>query len=227
MPSVGVVIVAGGKGMRMGGALPKQFMILDQKPVLAHVINIFAKTLRSADIVVVLPSDHIEYWTNLSSRFSVAPHKVVAGGEERFHSVKCGIDALKEDVDLIAVHDGVRPLCSQELIERCVKEATRNFSAIPVVEVVDSFRRVDGLESEVVDRKSLRAVQTPQVFDAPTLKRAYRCDFKVSFTDDASVVEAWGGSLHLCEGERQNIKITTVEDLAYAQLILDSYEESL
>lgn len=225
MPTVGVVIVAGGKGLRMGGDQPKQFMILDQAPVLAHSINIFAKSLKSSDIVVVLPADHIEYWNNLSSRFNVAAHKVVAGGEERFHSVKCGIEALKEDVELIAVHDGVRPLCSKELVERCVGEAMRYMSAIPVIPVNDSFRRVSDSDSEIVDRSTLRAVQTPQIFDAPTLKRAYRCEYSAAFTDDASVVEAWGERVHLCEGERRNIKITTREDMAFAQLLIDSENE--
>ncbi len=222
-PKVGVVIVAGGKGERMGSATPKQFMILGQAPVLAHTINIFAKSIKKADIVVVLPSQHVDYWKNLASRFNVAEHRVVEGGEQRFHSVKCGIDAMSEDVEIIAVHDGVRPLCSEELINRGVECATFNGTAIPAIEVSDSFRVVgDSEESKIIDRKTLRAIQTPQIFDSAILRRAYRVDYNPQFTDDASVVEAMGEHITLYQGEKSNIKITTVEDLEYARIIVES-----
>ncbi len=212
-PKVGVVIVAGGKGERMGGAIPKQFRILGQAPILAHSINTMAEGAKPSEIVVVLPEAHIDYWRNLASRFEVAKHKVVAGGAERFHSVKAGIEALGETIDIIAVHDGVRPHCSAELVERCVECAKANGSAIPVVEVVDSIRVVEGESSHAVDRSTLRAVQTPQIFDAVVLRRAYAMEWSSAITDDASAVEAAGYSVCLCEGERNNIKITTLEDL--------------
>ncbi len=227
MPRVGVVIVAGGKGLRMGGSTPKQFRILDQQPILGHTINIFAKALDTAEIVVVLPSESIDYWKNYSSRFAVAKHKTVVGGEERFHSVKNGIEALSTDCEIIAVHDGVRPLCSIELIDRCIAGAIASGSAIPTVAVVDSFRKVEGGSSEIVDRTQLRAVQTPQMFDAVTLRRAYNQPFSKAFTDDASVVEASGERVWLVEGDRSNIKITTTEDLIFAQALMEAQVEAL
>ncbi len=227
-PRLGVVIVAGGKGVRMGGgATPKQFRFLGQLPILAHSINIFAEVDPLAQIVVVLPTEHIDYWNNLSSRFKVAKHTTVSGGDQRFDSVKCGVDTLSEDCEIIAVHDGVRPLCSVELIDRAIYCATANGSAIPAISVVDSFREVTQCGSQIVDRSKLRAVQTPQIFDAITLRRAYRQPYDPTFTDDASVVERMGEKVYLCEGDRANIKITTSEDLIFANALLEAYLEQM
>ncbi|MFR9524250.1 MAG: 2-C-methyl-D-erythritol 4-phosphate cytidylyltransferase [Rikenellaceae bacterium] len=224
-PKIGVVVVAGGKGERMGGNTPKQFRILSQAPVLVHSINALASALQPAEIVVVLPEAHIEFWRNLSSRFEVADHKIVAGGSERFHSVRAGVEAISEVVDMIAVHDGVRPLCSKEMVERCADCASRYGSAIPVIAVSDSIRVVEGESSKSIDRATLRAVQTPQIFDSALLRRAYGQEYTPSVTDDASLVETLGESVMLCEGEKSNIKITTNEDLLYAQMILDERDE--
>ncbi len=224
-PKVGAVIVAGGKGVRMGGETPKQFRILGQAPILVHSINAISLASKAADIVVVLPKAHIDYWKNLAARFMVAAHRVVEGGEERFDSVKAGIEALDESVDIIAVHDGVRPLCSKELIERCIESAKAHGSAIPAIALSDSLRRVEGEHSQVVDRSTLRAVQTPQTFDAILLRRAYSQSYNPSFTDEGSAVEALGEQITLCEGERSNIKITTEEDLLYAEMILNHRDE--
>ncbi|MFI3302794.1 MAG: 2-C-methyl-D-erythritol 4-phosphate cytidylyltransferase [Rikenellaceae bacterium] len=225
-PRLGVVIVAGGKGSRMGGgATPKQFRFIGQLPVLAHSINTFANVDSAAEIVVVLPAEHIAYWENLAARFNVAQHKCVEGGAERFHSVKCGVEALSADCEIIAVHDGVRPMCSEELINRAIYCALSNGSAIPVVNVVDSFRMLSGEESQIVDRTALRAVQTPQIFDAQIIRRAYRQTFDTLFTDDASVVERMGERVYLCEGDRSNIKITTLEDLIFANALVEAYAE--
>ncbi len=222
---VGVVIVAGGSGRRAGGVTPKQYQILGQQPMLVHTINAFARALPSAAIVVVVAEDRVEYWSNLSARFDVARHRVVAGGAERFHSVKAGIEALSETIDVIAVHDGARPLCSKELIERCVACAVSSGSAIPVVALSDSVREVvDGGESRALDRSTLRAVQTPQVFDAVLLRRGYRQSYCDSFTDEGSIVESLGERLWLCEGESQNIKVTTAEDMLLAELIMERRE---
>ena len=223
-PRVGVIIVAGGSGKRMGGSLPKQFSILGDRPILAHTINAFREALPASHIVVVLPADQIAFWRNYSSRFDVAKHAVVEGGKERFHSVKCGIEALSQAVELIAIHDGVRPFASRELILRTIECATKYGSAIPVVEVVDSIRAVDGDKSHIVPRSTLRAVQTPQVFDSATIRSAYDTPYCADFTDDASVVEAMGESVSLCEGERSNIKITTPEDISIAGAILDKIQ---
>ena len=227
-PKLGVVITAGGQGLRMGGGeRPKQFRILAQEPVLAHSINLFTEVDPSCEIVVVLPAEHTEYWENLAARFGVSKHKCVAGGKERFDSVKCGIEALSMDCELIAVHDGVRPLCSVELVDRAIYCAVSSGSAIPVVEVVDSYREVCDKDSQVVDRTKLRIVQTPQIFDATTLRRAYAQSFSPSFTDDASVVESLGERVFLCLGERANIKITTLEDLIFANALLEAYENEI
>ena len=224
MAKRGVVIVAGGSGKRMGASLPKQFMLLGGIPVVARTINTFSEALPNADIVVVLPEEHIALWRNLASRFDVAPHRCVAGGKERFHSVKCGIEVLGSEVEYIAVHDGVRALASKRLVIRAALAVEEHKAVIPVVDVVDSYRRVVGDVSEIVPRSELRIVQTPQMFSAELLRRAYEQPFDASFTDDASVVEALGEKIALVEGERTNIKLTTPEDMAYAEWLLSREE---
>lgn len=216
----GVIIVAGGSGKRMQSAIPKQFMLLGGMPVVARTINTFSETLPGAEIVVVLPEEHLAMWKNLAARFDVAVHKCVAGGKERFHSVKAGIDALSDNVTSIAVHDGVRALISKKLIIRATLAVEDNEAVIPVINVVDSYRRVTADGSEIVPRSELRIVQTPQIFKSETLRRAYEQEFDASFTDDASVVEATGVSITLVEGEDSNIKLTTPEDMEWAEWFL-------
>ena len=220
MAKRGVIIVAGGSGSRMQSALPKQFLMLGGKPVVAHTINTFSEALPGADIVVVLPEEHIPLWHNLRARFDVAPHRIVAGGKERFHSVLNGINALPQETEYIAVHDGVRAMVSKRLIIRAMLAAEEHDAVIPVVDVVDSYRRVEGENSYIVPRSELRIVQTPQIFKAELLRNAYNVEFSTAFTDDASVVEACGGHITLVEGERTNIKLTTPEDLTYAEHLL-------
>ena len=201
----------------MQSALPKQFMMLGGLPVVAHTINTFSEALPGAEIVVVLPEEHIPLWRNLAARFDIAVHRSIAGGKERFHSVKNGLDALSEEVEYVAVHDGVRALATKKMILRVQLAAEETGAAIPVTEVVDSYRRVDGSESYIVPRSELRIVQTPQTFSAALLRRAYEQPFSDKFTDDASVVEALGAKISLVEGERRNIKLTTPEDMAWAE----------
>lgn len=221
MAKRGVIIVAGGSGRRMGGAMPKQFMILDGMPIVARTINTFAEALPGSDIVVVLPEEHIAMWQNLAARFDVAEHRCVAGGKERFHSVKAGIEALAAEVEQIAVHDGVRALVSKQLIIRAVLAAEEHCAVIPVTTVVDSYREVMANGSTaIIDRSKLRIVQTPQIFSAETLRKAYEQPFDERFTDDASVVEAMGVTITTVEGEARNIKITTPNDLAYAEWLV-------
>ena len=208
----------------MQSALPKQFLILDGLPVVARTINTFAEAMPGADIVVVLPKDDIEMWRNLAARFDVAVHRCVAGGEERFHSVRCGLEALSPEVEYVAVHDGVRALVSKKLIIRTLLDAEQNDATIPVIEVADSYRRVTGQESEIVPRSELRIVQTPQIFKASLLRKAYEQPFSTAFTDDASVVETLGQRISLVEGERTNIKLTTPDDLSWAEWWLRSRE---
>lgn len=213
--------MAGGSGKRMQSALPKQFMMLGGLPVVAHTINTFSEALPGAEIVVVLPEEHIPLWRNLAARFDIAVHRCIAGGKERFHSVKNGLEALSEEVEYVAVHDGVRALATKKMILRVQLAAEERGAAIPVTEVVDSYRRVDGSESYIVPRTELRIVQTPQTFSAALLRRAYEQPFSDKFTDDASVVEALGAKITLVEGERRNIKLTTPEDMAIAERLLE------
>lgn len=225
MAKIGVIIVAGGSGQRMGSTLPKQFLMLGNMPILGHTINRMREALPASEIVVVLPEDHIELWRNLSARFDIATHKITTGGKERFYSVKNGIAALSPDIKIIAIHDGVRPLATKKLIIRLVLEAEKCHAVIPVVAPADSFRVVNGDTSEIINRSTLRMVQTPQVFDAEVLKAAYEQPFSALFTDDASVVEAKGHTITLIEGERSNIKITTPADLVFAQALLETIED--
>ena len=224
MAKRGVIIVAGGSGSRMQSSLPKQFMILGGEPVVARTINTFYEALPGAEIVVVLPEEHIALWRNLAARFDVAPHRTVCGGKERFDSVKNGIKALSEEVEYIAIHDGVRALASKRLIIGTMLEAERYDAVIPVVDAVDSYRVVEGEESKVISRSQLRIVQTPQVFRSDILRRAYEQDYDTRFTDDATVVESLGVKISLFKGDRSNIKLTTPEDMVYAEALLQQTE---
>lgn len=222
MATTGVIIVAGGSGRRMGATLPKQFMMLGNEPILAHSINRIHEALPAAEIVVVLPEEHIALWRNIAARFDIAHHKITAGGTERFYSVKNGLKELSDEVKIIAVHDAVRPLASKKLIIKLILEAEKSVAVIPVVAPVDSFRKIEGDDSKIIDRSALRIVQTPQVFNATILRRAYEQNFSSTFTDDASVVEAIGEKITLCEGERGNLKITTPEDMVIATALLEA-----
>ena len=225
MAEIGVIIVAGGAGRRMGGALPKQFMMLEQQPILARSINRIHEALPKAEIVVVLPAEYVELWRNMAARFDVARHKIAIGGKERFHSVKSGLAALSEGVRTIAVHDAVRPLASKKLIIRLVLATEKHDAVIPVVAPADSYRSVEGDDSKIIDRSALRMVQTPQLFRAEALRKAYEQEFSESFTDDASVVEAAGYKVALEEGERENFKITTPLDITLARAIITAEGE--
>ena len=219
-----VIIVAGGSGTRCGGSLPKQFRMLGNRPVLARTIDLFAQALRGAEIVVVLPAQYTDFWKNFSARFDITAHTVVAGGAERFDSVRCGLQALRTDPELIAVQDAVRPLGTPEMICRIVAAAAESGAAVPAVAPVDSFRETDGEASHIVDRNRLRIVQTPQVFRADWLTEAYRTEYDPRFTDDASVVEAAGHAVRLVEGERTNLKLTEPDDFAVAEALLAARE---
>lgn len=206
--------------------MPKQFMMLGQEPILARTINLFSEALPKAELVVVLPEEHIALWRNLAARFDVAPHKIAPGGKERFDSVKSGLAALSDEVETIAVHDAVRPLATKKLIIRLALAAEEAEAVIPVVAPHDSIRQVEGESSHIVDRSLLRMVQTPQFFQAEVLRKAYSQTFSPLFTDDASVVEAAGHKITLTEGEEQNIKITTPIDLTIAEAIIADRDEA-
>lgn len=227
-----VLIVAGGKGLRMGGDLPKQFIPLEGKPVLMHTLEAFYRWDSSAELVLVLPEDHQPYWKMLCREIGCkVPHRIANGGETRFHSVRNGLQFLSEEIEnasgrnekvLVAVHDGVRPFVSPEVISACFEEAEKNGAAIPVMPMIDSLRETDANGSHLVDRSRYFAVQTPQVFHSDVLLKAYGQDFSPLFTDDASVVEAMGQSIRLVTGNRENIKLTTPFDLLIAKGLLSS-----
>ncbi|MDR3653998.1 MAG: 2-C-methyl-D-erythritol 4-phosphate cytidylyltransferase [Paludibacter sp.] len=213
------IIVAGGKGERMNADIPKQFLEIDGKPVLMYSLEVFHRYNADIQIILVLPEVQIEFWNELCKKHNfVLPHQIVAGGTTRFQSVKNGLKAVTIP-SLVAIHDGVRPLVSVETIARCFDEAERHNAAIPVVDLVDSIRQITENGSQSVDRNAFKLVQTPQVFDSEILKRAYEQDFLALFTDDASVVEAIGETIHLVEGNRENIKITTEFDLRIAETL--------
>lgn len=220
-----VLVVAGGRGTRMGGQRPKQFLELAGRPVLMHTLEAFARWDTTADLVVVLPADQQEAWQQLCEEHAYRrPHRVVAGGETRFHSVQNGLRAVACAADgLIAVHDGVRPLVAPSVIAECFAAAADGGAAVPVVPMIESVREVsaDG-RSHPVDRERLRVVQTPQVFRADVLRAAYRQPYNPRFTDDASVVEASGVAVCLVPGNRENVKLTTPMDLVLAERLIES-----
>lgn len=219
------IIVAGGSGTRFGAQLPKQFLELKGRPILMHTIEAFGHCGDcSFDIVVTLPADQMDLWQQLCHKYGFdLPHRVVPGGETRWHSVKNALDSIQDinDVDIIAVHDGVRPLVTVELIGRTIETARRDGAAIPVVTLNDSVRQVKGEISHALDRSTLRAVQTPQAFDARLLRDAYSLPYQPTFTDDASVVECAGHLVTLVEGDPHNLKITRPMDLALAEYLLN------
>ena len=221
------LIVAGGSGTRYGAQMPKQFLELKGKPILMRTIQTFEQALKGLghEIVVTLPAGQFAQWQTLcrEQAFDV-PHRVVSGGETRWHSVKNALDSIGDiaDVDVIAVHDGVRPLAGTDLINRVLDAARRDGAAIPVVPLNDSVRQVDIDVSHALDRSMLRAVQTPQAFDARLLLEAYHQPFDPTFTDDASVVERAGYDVTLVEGDPQNLKITRPMDLALAEYLLSN-----
>lgn len=212
-----IIIVAGGKGLRMGGDIPKQFLPVGGKPVLMRTLEAFHAYDASMQLILVLPVSQQAYWKQLCAEYQFdLAHEIADGGETRFHSVKNGLSLVKED-GLVGVHDGVRPFVSQEVIARCYEEAVSLKAVIPVIGVVETVRYLTGEGSETVPRYQYKLVQTPQVFEVALLRRAYEQVYTELFTDDASVVEALGEKVYLVEGNRENIKLTTPFDLKLAE----------
>ena len=214
-----VIVTAGGSGRRMGSTVPKQFLLLNGKPVIMHSIQAFYQYSSEISIVVVLPESHMDYWHQLCSKhhFEI-PHRICPGGECRFKSVFAGLELAGKG--LIAVHDAVRPLVSNKLIEHCFAVAEEKGNAVPAVHVKDSVRKIESSGSYPVSREDLRLVQTPQVFTSDILIPAYQQSEKSHFTDEASVAEAHGCKINLVDGEEQNIKITSPEDMLVAEALL-------
>ena len=227
-----VVIVAGGSGTRMGASKPKQFLELRGKAILRRTIEAFLEAFPNITVITVLPSEHISYWKEYCYKTNfICPQILVNGGFTRFHSVRNALERIPQG-SLVAIHDGVRPLASADLIRRTFERAQESGSAIPVIPCIDTMKVLqkktwsDGSETYVTipgveaDRSVLYGAQTPQVFHSELLKQAYTQAYDTEFTDDASVVERYGKSLSYIIGERLNIKITTQEDLTLAEAIL-------
>ncbi len=219
------IIVAGGKGERMGKEIPKQFLELAGKPILMHTIEKFRTTFPEIEIILALPENQISFWEELcvSYQFPFSPKRVVKGGKTRFHSVKNALALVKEK-SIVAIHDGVRPLVSSETIFNCFKEAENYGNSIPVVDVVDSLRFVSKQEdtNKSVPRSCYKVVQTPQCFQSDIILKAYEQEYHENFTDDASVVELLGETIHLVKGNIENIKITSPIDIQLAEAYLNN-----
>ena len=223
-----VIIVAGGKGLRMGTDIPKQFLPIGGMPVLMRPMMRFREALPEVNIILVLPKAQQDYWEKLCQKhnFTVA-YQLADGGETRFHSVQHGLALVPDDAQgVVGVHDGVRPFPSIDVIRNCYETARTAKAVIPVIPVVETLRHISltshhsPLTSYTVPRNNYRLVQTPQCFDIQLLKAANRQPYNDGFTDDASVVEAFGFDITLVEGNRENIKITTPYDLTIAEAII-------
>ncbi|HMO32007.1 MAG TPA: 2-C-methyl-D-erythritol 4-phosphate cytidylyltransferase [Lacibacter sp.] len=216
------VIVAGGSGTRMGSVLPKQFLLVQGKPVLYHTIQAFVQAFPGIDVILVLPEEHLELGREIvDGYFDDRQIRLTAGGETRFHSVQNGLRLVQEE-SIVFVHDGVRCLVSGDLLQRCYNSALETGSAVPVVESRDSLRMLTEEGSEPVDRSRIRLVQTPQTFHSKILQAAFDIDYKERFTDEATVVEAFGLKVTLVPGDPSNIKITTPIDLVVAEQLMQT-----
>jgi len=210
------LIVAGGNGSRMESDLPKQFILLAGKPILMHTIEAFDQC-NVSDIIVVLPSNQIDFWKELCTQFSFnLAHEIIAGGASRFESVQNGLVRCNEE-DLVAIHDGVRPFITAEIINNSFDTAAQKGNAVAAVRLKDSIRKVDLLGNKNVNRDAYFLIQTPQTFKCNIIKEAYQAQDHINFTDDASVLEANGHAINLIPGDYKNIKITTPEDLLVAE----------
>jgi len=216
-----VIIVAGGKGLRMGGDVPKQFLPIGGRPVLMHTLERFREYSADLQIILVLPEAQQQYWHELCEQYHFNVNYLLAnGGETRFHSVQHGLQLIPDDAKgVVGVHDGVRPFPSAEVIGRCYEMAREKGAVIPVIPVVETLRHID---EGTKPRGDYRLVQTPQTFDIQLLKAANHQPYNEGFTDDASVVESYGHAITLVDGNRENIKITTPYDLLIAEAILGS-----
>ena len=225
-----IIIVAGGKGLRMGSDIPKQFLPIGGKPVLMRTLERFREYSAELQIILVLPEAQQAYWRELCKQYNFPLplegaeggfYQLANGGQTRFHSVQNGLAKVPDDAQgVVGVHDGVRPFPSIEVIKNCYETARTRKAVIPVIPVVETVRHLEGEKSVTVPRGDYRLVQTPQTFDIQLLKAANRQPYNDGFTDDASVVESYGYEITLVEGNRENIKITTPYDLKIAEVLI-------
>ena len=217
-----IIIVAGGKGLRMGSDIPKQFLPIGGKPVLMRTLERFRRYSPTLQIILVLPKAQQDYWQKLCKEYAFdIDYQLADGGETRFHSVQNGLAKIPDNAQgVVGVHDGVRPFPSIDVIRNCYETAREKKAVIPVIPVVETVRHLKGDTSVTVPRNEYRLVQTPQTFDIQLLKAANRQPYNEGFTDDASVVETFGFNITLVEGNRENIKITTPYDLKIAEVLI-------
>lgn len=221
------VIVAAGSGSRMGGDLPKQFLLLNERPVLYYTLQTFLNSYNDMQVILVLPVDYTDMGQEIiDAWFDKERIRITAGGDTRFQSVKNGLQMVEGDA-IIFVHDGVRCLLTEELIHKCYKSAVETGTAIPVVPSKDSVRFLRDSGSDAVDRDKVMLVQTPQTFHSKIIIPAFQIDYKEKFTDEATVAEAFGIKVTLVEGEESNIKITRPIDLVVAANILEERNNQL
>lgn len=219
------IIVAGGSGQRMSSSIPKQFLKIKDEIILMKSIRAFFNFNNSIEIIIALPEDQIGYWKNLCLENNfVINHKVVCGGKTRFHSVKNALKEISTD-GIVAIHDGVRPLVSQDTINNVFEIALTNGNAVPYIDSVDSVRVIESLSNKPIDRDKVKLIQTPQAFDCKLLLNAYEQNWHENFTDDASVVEKMGEQINLVPGNKENIKITNQIDLLIAEALSDYISE--
>jgi 2-C-methyl-D-erythritol 4-phosphate cytidylyltransferase len=217
------IIVAGGSGSRMKSDLPKQYLLLNHKPILMHTIEKFIQAFQDIKIILVLPADQAEYWQSLCQlhQFDSSSISLAKGGSSRFYSVKNGLAAIQDEDGLVAIHDGVRPLVNTAIIKESYRVAQEKGNAVVCVAPKDSMRMVEENSNYMIDRAKVRLIQTPQTFDLKTLKKAFdSISTDTGFTDDASVLEHMGYPIQLIAGSYENIKITTPEDLILAEALL-------
>jgi len=218
------IIVAGGIGRRMGSQIPKQFLLLSGLPLLMHTLNVFYRYSNKLQIILVLPKDLTDYWNVLCIKYKfVVPHKITAGGASRYKSVKNGLAQIKKHDALVAIHDGVRPLVTTNIIGTSFAEAAKFGSAITAVNLTESIRQLYKNKNKAVDRNNYKLVQTPQTFQFALIKHAYDIEDIEYLTDDAIVAEKAGVNIHLIEGAYENIKITTKTDLSIAEGIIRNH----
>lgn len=220
-----VIIVAGGKGLRMGSDIPKQFLPIGGKPVLMRTLERFREYDKDLQIILVLPEAQQDYWRELCKEYGfLVEYQLANGGKARFHSVQNGLALIPDDAEgVVGVHDGVRPFPSIDVIRNCFTTAREKKAVIPVIPVVETVRHLlvhSKDKSITVPRDEYRLVQTPQTFDIQLLKAANRQPYNDGFTDDASVVESYGHEITLVEGNRENIKITTPYDMKIAEVLI-------
>lgn len=214
------IIVAGGTGSRMNSKIPKQFMLLNNRPVLMHTMERFSGLYPGIELIVVLNKNFMDEWSALcASHHFTLSHRLVPGGRTRFDSVKNGLAVIEEENGIIAIHDAVRPFVSYETIHRCYSSAEEKGNGIPCINTSESLRFVEDSSNHHIDRSKIKIIQTPQVFQLAILKKAYEQSGPAEFTDDASVVEKAGHFIHLVEGNPENIKITNHLDLLIARCL--------